>query len=248
MKLAQKTFKVKIEDPRTKIKEFEVRPYNVGEQKIMLMASESGSAEDISEATKTIIKACIVHPKNVNVSKLPSYICEYLLLKIRAASAGDSVSFEFKHVDEKNKSGLECSTVTPVILNLADVEIAFPRKNYNKIDLSVGIVEMLPPTFADAERTSKTISEGKNTISTGLEIIAAHLDSYTDKSTNEVHDFSTDSMEQKIEFIESLNENQFAEVLKFFKELPTLRHTLAYKCAGCGQEDTYVLEGLQSFF
>ena len=61
-----------------------------------------------------------------------------------------------------------------------------------------------------------------------------------------VHD--PDNLQDSIEFLESLNSNQFENISKFFETMPKLRHELNYKCEKCGQEDTIKLEGLADFF
>ena len=58
----------------------------------------------------------------------------------------------------------------------------------------------------------------------------------------------TDTDEEKVQFIESMNAKQLENISNFFVNMPRLKHTINYTCKGCGQEDTVVLEGLADFF
>ena len=50
------------------------------------------------------------------------------------------------------------------------------------------------------------------------------------------------------QFIESLNQEQFAKVESFFENLPKLNKTMNLTCNKCGFNHTIDVEGLESFF
>jgi Ni,Fe-hydrogenase III small subunit len=51
-----------------------------------------------------------------------------------------------------------------------------------------------------------------------------------------------------IEFVESLNREQFAKIEEFFDNLPKLNKKIEIKCGKCGFDHTIEVEGLESFF
>ena len=58
-----------------------------------------------------------------------------------------------------------------------------------------------------------------------------------------------DSTKKEIsEFIDSLSQDQFKNVMNFFETMPKLKHTINWKCTGCGCDDEVTLEGMGNFF
>ena len=59
------------------------------------------------------------------------------------------------------------------------------------------------------------------------------------------HDFSRKEIEQ---WVERLDARQFKKMSDFFESMPKLSHKITWTCSECGEEDSIVLEGLESFF
>ena len=53
------------------------RPFLVKEEKILLMAQESGKSDDVARATIQIINACLFD--KIDASKIPVFDAEYIL-------------------------------------------------------------------------------------------------------------------------------------------------------------------------
>ena len=51
-----------------------------------------------------------------------------------------------------------------------------------------------------------------------------------------------------LNFVEGMNQEQFAKVEEFFNNLPKLKETLDIKCSKCGFQHHIDVEGLESFF
>ena len=51
-----------------------------------------------------------------------------------------------------------------------------------------------------------------------------------------------------VQFIESLNQQQFSKIEDFFANLPKIEKTIEMKCSRCGFEHKLDVEGLESFF
>ena len=54
--------------------------------------------------------------------------------------------------------------------------------------------------------------------------------------------------QELIDFIENLSQKQYEKLSSFFDTMPKLKHEVTWKCAGCGQEEKVLLEGLANFF
>ena len=93
------------------------RPFLVKEQKILMMAQETGEGGqmEMSNAMCELIKSC-TFGKISEPEKLPSFDVEYMFLNIRSKSVGDEVELQITCTDD-NK------TEVPYTLNLNDVEI-----------------------------------------------------------------------------------------------------------------------------
>ena len=84
-KLSVPRYKLKLpSDGRT----VSYRPFLVKEEKLLLIATETGEESEIVTAIKNIIKECT---DIANVEKLSTFDIEYLFLQIRTKSVGENV-------------------------------------------------------------------------------------------------------------------------------------------------------------
>jgi hypothetical protein len=60
--------------------------------------------------------------------------------------------------------------------------------------------------------------------------------------------YPPDSLEDSIQFIESMNAKQFEKLTNFFETMPKLHHKITYSCDGCGQSDDVEFERISDFF
>ena len=77
--------------PSTDVK-VKYRPFLVKEEKILLMAMESGKENEIYDATKQIVDSCTFN--SLDVETLPMFDLEYIFLNIRAKSVGEISKFK----------------------------------------------------------------------------------------------------------------------------------------------------------
>ena len=64
----------------------------------------------------------------------------------------------------------------------------------------------------------------------------------------ETHNVTDYTKKELMEFLDSLNTDQFKEIQNFFDTMPKLRYHTKWPCPKCGVEDVKVIEGLNSFF
>jgi hypothetical protein len=221
------------------------RPFLVKEQKILLMAMESGETSSILTAVKQIINNCSA--EELETEKLPIFDLEYFFLRLRAKSIGEEIDLNLRHSGEVNSKGEPCSYVTKEKLNLLDVEVQKTLNHEDKIilDEESGVgVKFKYPT-ADLAKNFTEV-EGKTELDLAAEAIINCIDYIFDKEN--IYKKEDSTQKELVDFIESLSQSQFQKLSRFFDTMPKLKHEVKWKCAGCGQEDKVELEGLANFF
>ena len=217
-------------------KRISFRPFLVKEEKSLLMAAQSEDTVDMIDAVKDVISACVVDD-TFDVEKIPYFDLEYIFLNIRAKSISEIVKLEYRHTGGVNYQGMACDAVTPVEINLEQVKVHKDADHTNKVKLDDRLgIELRYPTINDV----RMVSDGADEI----EMLAKCIVSVYDEDSV----YEPDNMQDSIDFIESLNNEQFMRIMKFIQTMPKLRHTFSYKCRGCGQEDKVTLEGMSDFF
>lgn len=211
------------------------RPFLVKEEKILFMALQGGDTREMTNAVQNIIGACVLSD-NFDASKLAMYDVEYLFLKLRGKSVGESIDLKVRH----SNSDSECTHATEVSIDIDNIEIKFPEDYSDKIELTdtVGI-QMKHPGIRHS-----SLAEGDLDFDSVLKLISDCVVCIYDHE-NVYDSFTSDEIKQ---FIEGLNQQQFGKIQKFFKDIPKLSHKIAWKCPKCGEEDNVTVEGLNNFF
>ena len=227
------TYELEIPSNKKKLK---FRPFLVKEEKVLLMAMESGNEKNIRDAVLNLLKNCI--QSRIKVENLATFDLEYIFLNIRAVSVGEVVEMTITCQDDNE-------TQVRYNLNLTDVSVFFPEGHTSKIMISddTGVI-MKYPSFDEFVKVSIA---GKN--STGddvIAIIAKCIDQIFD--AEDVYDSSTTSKKEFVQFVEGLTNKQFESVEKFFETAPVLKHEIVIKNPNTGVENTMVIQGLANFF
>jgi hypothetical protein len=219
------------------------RPFLVKEEKILLMAMESGEESTVMESLKQVINNCCLD--ELNVETLPIADLEYFFLQLRSRSIGEVVKLQYVcNNNIKTDAGEEkkCGNVVNFDVNVSEIKLE-TEGHTNKIELTkkLGIVMKYPNmSMAALEDTSKTeVERLMNMIAKCVDYI------YDEDSTYPSKDISEQELK---EFIESLTQKQFAKIQNFFETIPKLKKELHFKCNKCNHEDEIVVEGVQNFF
>ena len=86
-KIAKITHELTIPSTGKKIK---YRPFLVKEEKVLILAQESGDQKEMARAIKDVISAC-VQTRGFKVDELATFDIEFLFLSIRGNSVGGDV-------------------------------------------------------------------------------------------------------------------------------------------------------------
>jgi len=219
-------------------KKVKYRPFLVKEEKLLVLALETESTKDISNAIKTVLKNCI-QTRGVKVENLPTFDIEYLFLNIRGKSVGEEVEVNLIAPDDE-------VTEVPVTINIDDIKIQKSEEHTNKVKLDAELVmEMKYPSLDQFIKSNFDFTE-EVSMDQSFDLIASCID----KIYNEEEVWSTaDCTKKEVkEFLEQMNSMQFKEIEKFFETMPKLSHSVTFKNPKTKVESTVVLEGLSSFF
>ena len=222
--------------------EISYRPFLVKEEKLLLLAQESGETQDQILAVAKTLAACITTP-DIIVGDLATFDIEYLFLKLRAKSVGENIELSLPHsaAMEGPSGSLEglCTHRTKVTVDIDDVDITRPIPN-RKIQLTDDVgVYLKYPTFQDMAATEEV-----GTTEYLFDILTKCIDYVYDKE--EVYnDFSLEEMSS---WIDGLGQAEFLKISEFFENLPKLQKELTWTCSACDKKETLLLEGLESFF
>ena len=83
-KLTTPTYELEVPSTDEKI---QFRPFLVKEEKILMIAMESGKNADIVNAVKQIVSACTFD--KIDISNIPMFDVEYIFLNIRSNTVGE---------------------------------------------------------------------------------------------------------------------------------------------------------------
>jgi hypothetical protein len=232
-KLTTPTYELEIPSTDAKIK---YRPFLVKEEKILMMAMESKSTADITQAVKDIVKECTFD--KVNIDNMPMFDVEYIFLQIRSKSVGEISKLKLLCPDDEK-------TYVDIELNLDEVKVQVGEDHTNKIELDkgMGIIMRYPTIDSFSETGIKDINPGNM-----LDVISTCILQIYEKNGEKTYDPKDQTKKEVIEFIEQLNTKQFREVQKFFETMPKLKHEITIKNPNTKKESKVTLTGLNDFF
>lgn len=218
------------------------RPFLVKEEKILILAMESGDSKEITNAVKDVLKNCIL-TRGIKIDTLPSFDIEYLFLNIRAKSVGESVDLIITCPDDGE-------TQVEVKLDIDDIEVIIPEEHSSEVRVDGNIVvKMKYPSlqeFIDNNFDFSGQNTSEQTINKSFEVVASCVDMvYTKDESWSAADVTKKEL---VEWLQTFDANQFKQIEEFFNTMPKLSHTLKVKNPNTGAENEIVLEGLSSFF
>ena len=214
----------------------EYRPFLVKEEKILLIAMESGKQKDIITAIKQIVTACTFG--KLKIGRMPMFDVEYLFLNIRAKSVGEISELKLIAPDDKK-------TKVDVEVDLSTIQVQEEEGHTNKIELTdeMGIYMQYPTVDTFGESGISDINA-----SNMLEVITGCIAQIYDKKGEEVFEAKDQTKKELIEFVEQLNSKQFQDVQNFFDTAPKLKHEITIKNPKTKKENKITLTGLNDFF
>ncbi len=235
--VATPTYELKLPSSNKKIK---YRPFLVKEEKVLIIALESKSQTEITNAVKDVLKQCIL-TKDVNVDSLPTFDIEYIFLNIRAKSIGEAIKVLVTCPDDGE-------TEVPVTIYVDEIKVVKSKEHKTDIVLDDNMtLRMKYPSINQFIETNfDTNEDPKESVNKTFKIISECIDTiYTQEDAWDAKDYTS---KERVEFVEQLNSNQYKEVEKFFSTMPKLSHKIQITNPNTKKKSTVVLEGLADFF
>ncbi len=209
------------------------RPYVVKEEKLLLIALESEDDAQIEQAVSSIIKACL--DDSVDVNSLTGFDIEFIFLTLRARSVGEGIdlSMQCTSCEEPNKIKVDLDKL--VIKNNDFDDKDLQLKISDKMTIEVGW-----PTMGNRAVQGET----------GTEILINQVAKSikTIYYGEEIHATSDVPFEEVVDFVESLNSEQFTSIMELLSKTPYVGYDIDYDCHKCGHKNTRELKGLADFF
>ena len=147
-KLNSPTYQLELPSTGEKLK---FRPFLIKEQKILMMAQESGEDTQIYSAMKDLVSACTFG--KIDAENSPIFDIEFLFLQIRAKSVGESTTINIICPDDGK-------TQVPYELNIEDISVNMTENHTNIVELTNTIkVHFRYPILSDMEGLKSGASE-----------------------------------------------------------------------------------------
>ena len=231
------TYELKLPSSNKKIK---YRPFLVKEEKILILALESKSQNEITNAVTDVLKKCIL-TRGIKVDDLPTFDIEYLFLNIRAKSIGEDIKLTVTCPDDGE-------TKVPVTIYVDEIKVIKPKDH--KIDIvlddKMSLRMKYPSLNQFIESNFNTEDEAETIVDKTFRVVADCMDTIFDgEDAWEAKDYSS---QERLDFVQQLNSQQYKKVENFFSTMPKLSHTIEVVNPNTKEKGSVVLEGLADFF
>lgn len=213
--------------------EIEYRPFLVKEQKNLLLAQEQDNEKAMFKAVQDLIES--VTFGKVKTQAMPVIDMEYLFLKIRSKSVGETANIKVTCTDPN------CDGTGEAVVNLDDVEVVGDEPD-TKIMISDELgIELRYPRIMDLEK-----AQGLDPAASTIEMLKNSMVTIFDEE--EVYTVADASTNELNEFVESITMTQLELLTEFFNSIPALEIDVESQCNKCQRDITTKLRGLNSFF
>ena len=213
------------------------RPFLVKEEKVLLMAMESGKSKEMITAIKEIVKSCTFG--EMNAEDYPMFDIEYVFLQIRSKSVGEKTKLKVLCPDDGK-------TYAETEIDLSKIEVYVDDDHSPNImideDRKLGVVMRYPAlkdVDADTLQGDINIQKTYKMITSCIEQIYEGEKVYLRKDTSD---------KELQEFVDNLSADQMKKLSTFYNTMPRLEHKVKVKNPKTEVESEVTLKGLASFF
>ncbi len=226
------TSEYKLTVPSTQ-EEIKYRPFLVKEQKILMMAQESGNEREIADAIGQLVSNCTFG--SLDAITAPMFDVEYVFLQLRSKSVGSKVKVVVTCPDDEE-------TKVEVEVDLDKINVQMNVKHKQEINITEDIIlkfrypmlkdlQGLNDDFGDFEKAMIMVYECIDSVVHGEETVH-RIDMTKDEIT---------------EFIDSFNTQQLEGIMEFFETMPKVRHKIKVTNPKTKKKSEILLEGLENF-
>lgn len=189
------------------------RPFLVKEEKILLVAQQSGNDTEIIRAIKQILNRCV--QEDLDLDSLAIFDLEYMFLRLRSKSVNNVVKLSYRDIEDGEVYNFE--------LDLDTIEVQMPEKINSKIEINETVgMTMKYPTASITDR----MKNFDNEVDLMTFFIVNCIDTiYDDENVYIASDFSEAEI---TEFLDGLDVKSFEKIREFFESIPRLYHKIEY--------------------
>ena len=218
-------------------KTIKFRPFLVKEEKVLLMAMESGESKEMLSAIKEIVKSCTFG--EMIAENYPMFDIEYVFLQIRSKSVGEKAKIKVLCPDDGK-------TYAETEIDLSKIEVYVDDDHSPNImideDRKLGVV-MRYPALKDVDADTL---QGDINIQKTYKMITNCIDQIYE---GEKVYLRKDTSEKEIQdFVDNLSAEQMKKLSAFYNTMPRLEHKVTVKNPKTEVESEVTLKGLASFF
>ena len=218
-------------------KTIKFRPFLVKEEKVLLMAMESGESKEMLSAIKEIVKSCTFG--EMIAEDYPMFDIEYVFLQVRSKSVGEKTKLKILCPDDGK-------TYADTEIDLSKIEVYVDDDHSPNImideDRKLGVVMRYPAlkdVDADTLQGDINIQKTYKMITSCIEQIYEGEKVYLRKDTSD---------KELQEFVDNLSADQMKKLSTFYNTMPRLEHKVKVKNPKTEVESEVTLKGLASFF
>lgn len=231
-KISYPIFTIKL--PSTK-KDIKIRQMLTKEQKILLVAKETGQIIEMLSAIRQVCNNCL-ETEGLDINALTTFDVEYLFLKLREISVSN--------ISEQSYTDLEDQKNYDFEIDLSKIEILFPEdapSNTVQINDLVSIVLKYPQ--AKIYDDEELFNEESGDVTDKIAVYCLDKVFVGDN----VIECNLQTKEEIKQFIDNLDLKSFDKIRKFIEKLPKLYHEISYKNS-LDHDRKIVLTALNDFF
>ena len=229
----------KIESPKYDMtvpstgQEIKYRPFLVREEKILLLAMEEGTENATHSAVLDLVNSCTFGSIG-NVTD-PMFDVEYAFIKIRSKSVSETISVNLLCPDD-GKTYVEKS------IDIDDIQILMDDNHSTHVNLSDTLsIDFTYPTIKTTLKSLNINSETERVFF----IIKSCI--HTIHFGEDIYSIVDISKKELDGFIDSLTQEMFEKLQKFFSTMPKLKHNIEIENPVTGIVSEVTLEGLGDF-
>jgi hypothetical protein len=215
-------------------KRIKYQPFTVREEKVLVLAAESQETDEITNAIRNTLEHCVT-TAGFSVDDLALFDIEYLFLKCRSKSAGETIKVIATDPSDESYS-------TEHEIDIDSIKVQKTKGHTNLIELGDDItIKMKYPdlSFFEEGINMTDVTAMSQALTRCIQQIVVGEDVY---SRADMTDTELD------EWVEGLTQQQFAKIMSFFETMPRLSHSFTLPNKNTGENFTIVLEGLADFF
>jgi hypothetical protein len=209
------------------------RPFVMKEEKLMLLASESGDRDSVLRALDEAVSACTFGVVSCNTHSMVDI--QKLFLEIRGKSVGEIIDF--------NLICGNCKTSIASSLNVNEVQVLFNEHHTNRLELANDLVVIM--RYPKINHLA-LLSNPDASVDDVYDMVADCIE--TIQTNEEVYTRGTSSDEDFREFVDNITSSQFEMLKLFFDTMPAIHHDIRFACPKCARNNVVNVDEIVNFF